>query len=288
MTVYLDVLIVLNIYVNYFLIKATSKLTHSEIKKGQYIAASVIGSLFSLIILLPPMNFVLICFIKFGAAAIIVLISYWKVTLKRYIKLLIFFYGVNFIFAGTGLYIYEFLNPSFIEFNNSYFYIDFSLITLVIATIIAYLAISLVRYICDKRGTIDVKYRIMVFYNGRTASFEGFADTGNSLRDMFTGKQVIICNAENLNLPDEIKEILKEEDEIKKRELMIKQKEIKGLRLIPYRTVSGLSEIAVFEPDKVIIKNAENKDFKEVNALIGINNESKISMESIFNPSIFV
>ena len=46
-SIYLDVLIVLNIYVNYFLLRATAKFTHTPLKTIRCIISSVIGSLFS-------------------------------------------------------------------------------------------------------------------------------------------------------------------------------------------------------------------------------------------------
>lgn len=56
-SIYLDVLIVLNIYVNYFLLRATAKFTHTPLKTIRCIISSAIGSLFSLTILLPAGNF---------------------------------------------------------------------------------------------------------------------------------------------------------------------------------------------------------------------------------------
>ncbi|MDE5917296.1 MAG: sigma-E processing peptidase SpoIIGA, partial [Oscillospiraceae bacterium] len=51
--IYLDVLIVLNIYVNYFLIKGTGKLTHTPVKTLRCAISSFVGSFFSLTIFLP-------------------------------------------------------------------------------------------------------------------------------------------------------------------------------------------------------------------------------------------
>ena len=50
MIVYVDVLLALNIYVNFFLIKATAKLTSEKIKTSRLILSSLGGSLFSLLI----------------------------------------------------------------------------------------------------------------------------------------------------------------------------------------------------------------------------------------------
>ena len=69
-------LIVLNIYVTFFLIKATARFTHSPLLSARLIVSSVIGSLFSLVMLLPRINFLLLFTVKVLAAFIIVLIAF--------------------------------------------------------------------------------------------------------------------------------------------------------------------------------------------------------------------
>lgn len=56
-SIYLDVLIVLNIYVNYFLRLCNGEIYYTPLKTIRCIISSVIGSLFSLTILLPAGNF---------------------------------------------------------------------------------------------------------------------------------------------------------------------------------------------------------------------------------------
>ena len=149
-TIYLDVLIVLNIYVNFFLIKATAKFTHTPLKIFRCILSSVIGSLFSLTILLPSGNFLLSLLIKLAAAVIITAITFGIKERKRFFKLIFYFYIINFVFAGAVSFMYITFKPSFMAVNNSYFYVDFSLMSLVIFTAIAYFAVTGVRYFMDK------------------------------------------------------------------------------------------------------------------------------------------
>ena len=50
--IYVDVLLILNLYVNYFLLRATGRLMHLPCRRKRCIAAAVAGSLCSLTILL--------------------------------------------------------------------------------------------------------------------------------------------------------------------------------------------------------------------------------------------
>ena len=47
-TIYLDVLLCLNLYINYFVLRATAKLLHAKLRTGRCLLAAGVGSLFSL------------------------------------------------------------------------------------------------------------------------------------------------------------------------------------------------------------------------------------------------
>ena len=83
--------------------------------------------------------------------------------------------------------------PSFMAFNNSYFYVDFSLLSLVIFTAVAYFAVTAVRRLMDRGCDTSHHYKVIIRHKSGVFSMEALADTGNSLIDHFSGKPVIIC-----------------------------------------------------------------------------------------------
>jgi stage II sporulation protein GA (sporulation sigma-E factor processing peptidase) len=273
-TIYIDVLIVLNIYVNYFLLRATAKFTHTLLKTWRCILAAVFGSLFSLLILAPDINFFLNLLIKLAAAALVVFAAFGFKDIAVYVKLLLYFYGVNFIFAGVMLTFYLLLKPSFMQYNNSFVYIDFSLAALVVFTVLAYGIICLVRLLLDKK-TDDVKYTVTIKHGRKLVCMDGFADTGNVLLDSFTGKHVIICpNDGTADLFNGITVLSDDLSAIPK-----------GFRLLPFSTASGSGLLPIFKPDEVIIMNELTHVHKRVDALIGVNKENTAA---IFNPKLLL
>ena len=268
-TIYADVLIALNIYINFILILATARITGS--KASHAIISAVYGSFYSLMILLPEINIFLNMLIKIFAGVTIVIIAFGFAGIKRMLVNTICFFTVNFIFGGVIFAVYIWLKPSFMHFNNTYFYVDFSLLTLIFVTTFLYTMLCIFRYIADRRDLFSDEYRISVKYHGKSVVLKGLADTGNSLVDFFTGKPVIICSrdeiSEILSLPESPEEYLK----------------IKGIRIIPYSVISGDGIIPVFTPDEVMIFN-ENKSFrKKADVLIGICSSGN---RAIFNPRL--
>lgn len=271
--IYIDVLIVLNIYVNYFLIKGTSKLTHTHIKTFRCLLSSFFGSFFSLTILLPKQNMAISLGIKLAAAAIIVAIAFGIRDKKHTLKLVIYFYIVNFIFGGFVMLMYEIFKPSFMTVSNSFFYVDFSLVSLVIFTALAYAAVSVCRYFLDKGCDISHSYSVLIRYKDRVVSLDAIPDTGNSLVDIFTGKPVIVCGRGRLS------EVDARLGENMNAEKMLSE----GFRPIPYSTIGNEGIIPLFTPDEVIICDRDSGRKKSVDALIGVNLKET---PAIFNPGI--
>ena len=274
-TIYVDVLIVLNIYVNFFLIRATARLTHTPVKTSRCIAASVIGSTFSLTIFLPRMNFLIPLAIKLAAAAVITAAAFGIKDKSRTLRLVFYFYLVNFLFGGVIMLFYLTFRPGFMALGNTYFYIDFSLLSLIVFTAIAYFAVTLFRRFLDRGCSAGKKYSVVIRHGKKTVSIEALADTGNSLVDMFSGKPVIICRREDLcGIADFPSDFTAENAEFYRKN---------SVRLIPYSTIGNTGMIAVFSPDEVVICDRETGKSRRVDAMIGINPKD---VPAIFNPKL--
>lgn len=275
MTVYVDVLIVLNIYVNFFLLRASSVLLHTRLSAVRTIIASVFGSLFSLAIFLPSMNAVVSAVFKLASAFAIVAAAFGIVNVGTYIKNVFFFFAVNFIFCGVIYGVIIFTGTDAIGSNNAYFYTDFSLVTLIVSTALAYLAICVIRRIFDKKNAMRGSYSVIVTYGDKTVSLRGIVDTGNTLTDAFSGLPVIVCGSKGLGLPKDSKEYHLVDG-------------IKGMHFLPYTAVGKSSILPVFSPKYVYVREDGTHSVKHVRALIGIASGTSCDCGAIFNPDILI
>lgn len=277
MDVYVDILLLLNIYVNYFLLKATAKFTHTNLKLNRCIFSSIIGSFFALAIFLPPTNAVVSVFIKLFAAVTIITLAFGIKDKEKFIKLILIFFAMNFVFAGVILAIMIFASPPNLQYNNTYFYVDISLFTLIISTVIAYFIINLIRFLLDKKASLNEKYEIVITSGGKTISLNAIPDTGNILTDVFTGQSVIICNKVLLQKSLSICKKLDDTDIYNIP---------KGFRLLPFSTINSSGILPVFSPDKIYIKSISSNKIKAVNALVGLNAMEDQLSDAIFNPKL--
>lgn len=264
-TIYIDVLMVLNIYVNYFLLRITARLTHSPLTAGRCIISAVYGSLYSLMILAPQLNTFINITIKFFVAVTIVIIAFGFHGKKRLLINTASFFSANFILAGTVYAVYSWLKPEFVHFNNSYFYIDFSLLLLVVTTAVMYSAVYIAENFLDRTPDGSDCYSVMIKYKDTVITLDGLADTGNSLTDFFSGSPVIVCDKEKFSGITDNGSIPK------------------GFRLLPCSTISDSGFIEIFRPDEILIKNSLSGERKKVDAVVGL---GKNSGNAIFNPKL--
>lgn len=266
-TVYADVLIVLNIYVSFFLLRVTARLTRSALRTKRCIAAAVFGSLFSLLILAPPVNPALLALIRILSAAAVTRIAFGRTDAGRLAVNTGAFLTAGILLAGGVQAADSWLSPDFICTGNGFFYVDFSLLLLLAVTALLYLAVCAVGRISGRMPQSG--WTVVIRYRERTVSLSGLADTGNLLTDFFTGLPVVICGSEVFS-------------ELTGRE-MPEEGYPEGMRLLPCSTVSESGLIPVFRPDELLIVNEETGRRKSAGAVVGFGNCGR---RAVFHPQL--
>lgn len=270
-------MLVINILVTFFLIKATDIILHKKCSNKRLMLGMIIGSLSSLIILMPTLPYILNALIKFSLAIIIVFIIYGYKNIYTFIKNSLIFIIINFIFAGIILFVWSFIAPVGMVYNNGFVYFDISFTLIVVSACIAYFIIKLFRYIIDTKFSTDKVYNIKIIKNNNVVSIKGFPDSGNTLVDFYTGLPVIICSETSCGeiMPDEYKNFDYTSSDC--------LNNINGIRILPYSTVGYHGILPVFKPSLVEING------KAINALIGITKDKFHSeVDAIFNPKLLI
>ncbi len=290
-TIYVDVLILVNIYVNYFLIKTTNVFMHRDVKNIRCVIGAFIGSLFSLIILAPSMGFISTLLIKLIAAFTIILVTYGYPNSRTYLRISLIFFVINFVFAGVMLGLWLLVYPVNMFYKNGSVYFDISFITLALSTIIAYFIVKAIRYALDYRAGLDRRVTVGIDFCKNKVEVNGFVDSGNTLMDTFSGMPVIICDYGRIEsiLPIQYREVLADGDYHNIENLITTQDSLSGIRLLPFSTINSSGIIPAFKADNIYIKG-EGMRAKPVKALIGISNNSLKGEEygAILSPKLLI
>lgn len=265
-TIYLDVLLVQSLYVNYFLLRAAAKITHSRLGWLRCLIAALGSSFFSLLILLPPLPLPIQLLLKLTAAAASVTMAF-GIHRESWLRQFGCFFICNFLLAGILLAIGSQARHGFATWGNSYCYLDFSLLQLILFTALAYSFLHLYALLRNRHRHTDDRFQVFLRLGEKTTALPGLADTGNNLIDTFSGTPVIVCAAETLKTLLDGKSV----------------ESLRGYRLIPCTTVTAQGLIPLFRPDEICIRNLSTGKSRAVNAMIGISGTQE---SAIFHPNL--
>jgi stage II sporulation protein GA (sporulation sigma-E factor processing peptidase) len=266
-TIYLDVLLLLNLYVNWLLLRGTAKLTHTRLSGIRCLLAAAAGSLTSLLILLPTLPSVLMLLIKLLSAMVPVAAA-WGIRRQRcFWRNFVVFLVISFAFAGLLLAVCTLSDTDVILWSGSCIYLHFSLTALILCTALSYFLLRLAEILRLRLHPSKDTYEIIIRVGAHLALQPGLADTGNRLVDGFTGRPVIICGQDALSTIPETAD----------------PAQLHGYRHLPYATISSDGMLPVFRPDQVILRNCSNGKSRTVDVLIGI---VPHQTAAIFNPNL--
>lgn len=289
MVIYLDVLILINLYVTYFQIIAVSVFTHRKTVWYRKLISAGIGGVASLCIFIPQDMVLLLTILKIALCALIAFTAFGYGSFGRYIKSVLFLLLVNFIFSGLMLCVWLFAAPMKMLFINGTVYFGIDVMTIILCTGAAYGLLRIIRLILDKNGKTDKKYSVEIKNNGRQCRLSALADSGNGLVDCFSGLPVIVCRRDICaDISPPAIEMLENVGNLSDIGSDIGTQMIKGVRIMPFSTVGKDGLICMFRAESVVIDDETSKQKYPVNALIGVVIGGKQEYDAIFNPKILV
>lgn len=255
-TIYVDVLISVNLFINYFLLLSVARILNLKPIRKRLILSSFVGAIYSLIILLPPINGIISLFIKLIMSASIVFFAFKWVNVRLFFKIITTFYGINFLFGGIIFCLWYFFMPNVIFMNNNMIYLNLSPLFLVTATFFSYLVIRLMNRITGRQDNLNLDCDMLIKFNEKSVILKAKVDTGNTLREPFSGLPVVVARykfIENI-VPEPIKEYFCVLDASGSSEkISYDVQKLKNFRLIPYKTISGTGLLPAFKPTYIEI-----------------------------------
>ena len=285
MVIYLDVLILINLYVTYFQILAVSVFTHRKTVWYRKLSAAGIGAVASLSIFIPQEMVLTLTLLKIFLCALIAFVAFGYTGFRAYAVSVLFLMLVSFVFSGLMLCVWLFAAPMKMLFINGTVYFGVDTMTIILSTCAAYGVVRIIRYILDKNGKTDGKYTVIIKNNGRECRLSALADSGNGMVDCFSGLPVIVCRRDMCaDVSPPAIEMIENNSDISDIGTQI----IKGVRIMPFSTVGKGGLICMFKAESVVIDDETNEEKYPVNALIGIVIGGRQEYEAIFNPKILV
>lgn len=282
--IYIDVLLCVNLLINYVILILEANLLNLRIKRKRLILSALIGSFYSIFIFFDQINLLLSLFIKLLMSITIILIAYGFINTRSFVKSIVTFYFINFIFGGIIFCIWYFISPKGIFIKNGIVYFDISPTFLILSTVVIYFSIKIYQYFLGESDLNNSFCDLEILNNGKIVKLFAKVDTGNSLKEPFSNKHVIVAEYESLKdiLPPEVKNYIQDNVE----DWTAKGKKTSLLRVIPYSTVSGEGLLPAFIPEKVTIKYKNKTYIKESFLAISKRNLFLVDYKALVPPDL--
>ncbi len=270
MTVYIDVVILENLAMNYIILIATALIGKYEIKYFRNILASTLGGIYAILNYIKTFSIVQNLIFKIAVSILMIIITFGIKDLKTMAKQLVIFYLVSFTFGGAAFMLLFFLKPEDIIFKNGHLVGTYPIKIAMLGGIVGFSIIAIVSNIIrDRRKIKSMLCDMEIFYNERKVKLKTMIDTGNLLKDPITQNDVIIVEKNSLKglVEDEILEHI--EDILKGKWLEDNKIHNYKFKLIPFSSLGNENGLIIgFKPEYIKIYDETEKIRR--NVIVGI------------------
>lgn len=279
MTIYIDVVLIENLIMNYIILLATGIILKEKIKHFRLIISSLIGAIYSIIAYMNILEIYSTSILKIVLSVIIIYVAFNPQNVKKMFKQLLIFYLTSFAFGGAAFALIYIVKPQDILMKNGLFLGTYPLKTIILATIITFIIIiSAFKIVKSKISRKDMYCDIIVKINQKEIKVKAMIDTGNLLKDPLTQKPVMVIEKNCLYdvLP---KEILNNLDNVLGGDLEkipeeIQRKYLPKLKLIPFSSLGKQNGMLIGIKSEEIIIYYEDTQINKKDIIVGIYNKS--------------
>lgn len=239
MILYLDILLVTNWGIDFLLLHAVARLLHIPHRSWRTVAGAAVGALAACIVLLPPLPAWLAVVYKAATAWLMVAVAFgfrggWT-PWRRCAVLFLLSTAV----AGAAMAVWWLFAPAGLTVVNGVVYCDLPPLLLIACTVGAYWLFWGYDRLTAHRRIAGRVYHLRLQYGGKTLTMPAFYDSGNTLREPFSGAAVAV--APYRLLADTLPSAWNPAFTLPPR----------GARLVPYTSVGGRGVLPAFCPERL-------------------------------------
>lgn len=187
MTVYLDVIFVENMLMNYIILYACGMVLKTKIKKWKILFSSSAGAVYTIVMYLDIIPIYSNVFMKIFLSIVMVYIAFKPTCKKLLLKELIIFYLVSFVFGGCVFALMYFLKPQLVQIKNGVFVGAYPIKVAIFGGLVSFIIIQIAfKVVRTKLTKKDMIYKITINIDKGTTELNALLDTGNLLKEPIT------------------------------------------------------------------------------------------------------
>ena len=271
-TVYVDVLLALNFFINYFLLLSVGRIMRTRISRTRICLGAAFGAACSLTLFLPPMNLFSGILLKIMICSGMMFISFPMNGIRGYLRYLLVTCAVTFGFGGAMFALWLTAAPRGMVYRNGTVYFSLSPGFVIAVTVACYTIITLAGKLCRRLDLRSGECEAVVRGEGSARRLRLIYDTGNLLTEPFSGLPVIVAKRSSLG------KVIPEGFPGKYAGC--------NFRVIPYMAVGGEGLLCAFRPERMELYLGRRR--KTVACYVAVSEGlGDCDYDGIVNPVIF-
>lgn len=279
MTIYIDIVLIENLIMNYIILFTTAVVLKIKVNHIRLILASLLGAGYSIIAYMGIIKVYSSIILKIILSVLIIYIAFNPQNIKKMCKDLLLFYLVSFVFGGAAFALIYIIKPQNILMKNGLFLGTYPLKTVMLGAVVAFcIIIGAFAIIKNKISKKDMFCEIEILINQKKIKTKAMIDTGNMLKEPITNVPVIVVEHILLYscMPKEILNNLKEimGGDFKNIPCDIQEKYISKLKLIPFSSLGKQNGMLIGIRPKYVKVITDEQEKINKNVIIGIYEKS--------------
>lgn len=279
MTVYWDIMFLINFTIDYIILYSTAKTVFLKRNFFKMVLGAAIGGIYGIFIFEKSIVFNILTYIL--ATLLILYVAFSKLNFK----IISTFYIISFLFGGISNYLNNMYGV--IKMSNGFIFVENNLFAVLMGVILSSFIIVISLKLI-KRNVIKHKQikTVDIFFEGKSVTVSGMLDTGNLLLDPITKYPVILVSFDDIEkiISSDLKKFLEEKENLC---VNINRKIINKIRLIPYKNSNSNDVLKGFKPDYIVIKEEDERKITDVIIAVTYNKLSENNeFNAILNPQI--
>lgn len=271
MTVYIDIIFLENLFMNYIIIFATGIIVKNEIRIIRTFVASFIGSIYAVIIYMNVLTVITTnILLKILLSIAMIYIAFNPKTIKAFLKELIIFYLTSFTFGGVAFALIYFISPSKVLMEKGVLIGTYPIKIILLGGILGFIIITVAfKNIKGRLSKKDMLCNVKISINGESTYVKSIIDTGNFLKEPISKIPVMVVEKEALrniipnNVLDNLSNIINGKD-VEIGEILSK------IKIIPFTSLGKQNGMLIgIKADNILINKEDNNILVE-NIIIGI------------------
>ena len=209
MTIYVDVVLLENLCMNYIILFGTGYIIRLKIKHLRILLSSLIGAIYAILAYAGIFPMYANIFVKIVLSICMVYIAFYPKNIKGMVKELIVFYLVSFALGGCAFALLYIVRPQAIFMKDGVYIgtypIKIALLGGIVGFIVTYIAFKVVKTRMTKNELI---YDMVIKIKDKELTTKVMLDTGNMLKDPISNMPVVLVEKSILYpiLPKELLE----------------------------------------------------------------------------------